>query len=237
MAPIIQIEHPILPNRLDKRAFSRKSIGSAIKAGPLCASAQAGALPAAPRQAALRSRGGRDPTPCHPPHPAQLATGLDHRAWRWPLRYTGGRGTAGRSGLWLHLWPFQQRPVEQDRPAVARGRGRSPRALEKRLIAPLLPDRVLLRPQTGKSRRFRGLLLRRRIHHTRLPLWVNNGLKLMHPFTSGVEGEADIQRSDQAIHSANFDHLLVSTFPLTAIPIAFLWPTKTTSFLPLVMPV
>jgi hypothetical protein len=39
------------------------------------------------------------------------------------------------------------------------------------------------------------------------------------------------------IHSANFDHLRVSTFPLTAIPIALFSPTKTTSFLPLVMPV
>ncbi len=41
----------------------------------------------------------------------------------------------------------------------------------------------------------------------------------------------------KAIHSANFDHLRVSTFPLTAIPTAFFWPTKTSSFLPLVMPV
>ena len=42
---------------------------------------------------------------------------------------------------------------------------------------------------------------------------------------------------DCAIHSANFDHLRVSTVPLTAIPTACFWPTKTTSFLPLVMPV
>ena len=42
---------------------------------------------------------------------------------------------------------------------------------------------------------------------------------------------------DCAIHSANFDHLRVSTLPLTAIPTACFWPTKTTSFLPLVMPV
>ena len=42
---------------------------------------------------------------------------------------------------------------------------------------------------------------------------------------------------DYAIHSANFDHRRVSTFPLTAIPTACFWPTKTTSFLPLVMPV
>lgn len=40
-----------------------------------------------------------------------------------------------------------------------------------------------------------------------------------------------------ANHSASFDHLRVSTFPLTAIPIACFWPTTTTSFLPLVMPV
>ena len=44
-------------------------------------------------------------------------------------------------------------------------------------------------------------------------------------------------RGDQVIHSANFDHLRVSIFPLTAIPIACFCPTKTTSFLPRVMPV
>ena len=41
----------------------------------------------------------------------------------------------------------------------------------------------------------------------------------------------------QPIHSANFDHRRVSTFPLTAIPIACFWPTTTTTFRPLVMPV
>ncbi len=63
------------------------------------------------------------------------------------------------------------------------------------------------------------------------------GLSPAHPFASATQGVADIQWSDLAIHSANFDHLRVSTFPLTAIPTAFFWPTKTTSFLPLVMPV
>ena len=45
------------------------------------------------------------------------------------------------------------------------------------------------------------------------------------------------RRGDQAIHSANFDHLRVSIFPLAAIPIACFCPTNTTSFLPRVMPV
>ena len=44
-------------------------------------------------------------------------------------------------------------------------------------------------------------------------------------------------RSGQASHSASFDHRRSSTFPLTAIPIAFFWPTSTTIFFPLVMPV
>jgi hypothetical protein len=41
----------------------------------------------------------------------------------------------------------------------------------------------------------------------------------------------------QAIESSTPPHLRVSTFPLTAIPTACFWPTNTTSFLPLVMPV
>ena len=44
-------------------------------------------------------------------------------------------------------------------------------------------------------------------------------------------------RDRYANHSASFDHLRVSTFPLTAIPTACFWPTTTTSFLPRVMPV
>ena len=41
----------------------------------------------------------------------------------------------------------------------------------------------------------------------------------------------------RVIHSPNFDHLRVSIFPLTAIPTACFWPTRTTSFCPRVMPV
>jgi hypothetical protein len=74
-------------------------------------------------------------------------------------------------------------------------------------------------------------------YHPQCPLWVNYGLNPAYPFTSAVVGEADIHQGDSIIHSATFDHLRVSTCPLTAIPTAFFWPTKTTSFLPLVMPV
>ncbi len=38
-------------------------------------------------------------------------------------------------------------------------------------------------------------------------------------------------------NSRNFDQRRASTLPFTAIPIAFFWPTRTTIFLPLVMPV
>ena len=46
-----------------------------------------------------------------------------------------------------------------------------------------------------------------------------------------------LRHGNQAIHSANFDHLRVSTLPLTAITTACFCPTKTTNFLPRVMPV
>ena len=53
----------------------------------------------------------------------------------------------------------------------------------------------------------------------------------------GCFPRTNASQCDDAIHSANFDHRRVSTVSLTAIPTARFWPTKTTSFLPLVMPV
>ena len=86
----------------------------------------------APRQAAFRERGGAYPQARHPPHPAPLAPGGNYRAWRWPLRHARGHGTPGRPRLRLYFRPIRQCPAEQDRPAVVRGRGGSPRGSRER---------------------------------------------------------------------------------------------------------
>jgi hypothetical protein len=52
-----------------------------------------------------------------------------------------------------------------------------------------------------------------------------------------LERQPATARTLQANHSPSLEHLRVSTLPLTAIPTACFWPTRTTSLLPRVMPV